>query len=108
MPQPNAHRSGNRIARSVRGQAVHAESAATIEYMSGSVARRAQVYRTDVEFAPEHAGNRARKPCDTPEMRERIAKLRATGMSYLDVANAVDVSIDTVRKICVKYGITKG
>lgn len=72
-------------------------------------ARRGDVYRTDVEFAPPKESG-ARDPSYGSSLRwlERIAELYGRGVSQLEISNELDLSPGYIGQLIRKYGIVKG
>lgn len=72
-------------------------------------ARRADVYRTDVEFAPPEGHDRFLPAHGTPEraaLRDEVVRLRRQGLSYLKISSALDPpwSSATVGKLLKEAG----
>lgn len=107
MPKPNHQGKVKRISRLARGTRAAADARGVVEELSAT--RRSQVYRTDVEFAPETRDRTPRGTWQTPEIARQIGELRAAGLTYEKIALHLDgPSIDTVRLICREHGFTKG
>jgi hypothetical protein len=106
MKQRNKNLKG-RATDSARAARTRIESRGMIEEIGAD--RRADVYRTNAEFASEPEKRQPR-----PEVRgdwrwiEPISQRYARGMSQLDIAIDLDIALGRVGKIIREHGIKKG
>lgn len=93
--------------RSARANQSRAESRGVIEELGAE--RRAEVYRTDVEFASEDLGTeRDSRWGSSHRWVESIRERYARGMPQLAIASELGISQSYVAVIVKKYGIVKG
>jgi DNA-binding NarL/FixJ family response regulator len=71
-----------------------------------SEARRADVYRTDVEFAPETPSPKRRG--SGVKRVDEIRELYARGISQLDIAVELGMSQHTISNLIRRFSIEKG
>lgn len=108
---PSNHQGRNQSARrfksALRTKRINEDKRAAIHEIGD--ARRADVYRTDVEFAPPEGHDRFLPAHGTPEraaLRDEVVRLRRQGMSYLKISSALDPpwSTATVGKLLKEAG----
>jgi hypothetical protein len=95
------------VGSSARAARVRGETHGVIEELSAG--RRRDVYRTDVEFAPE-AASYERDPRWGSSARwvARVGELYGAGVSQLEISNELGVSPGYISELVRRYGITKG
>lgn len=98
---------GKRAGRSTRAAQTRREALSVTRERAD--ARRAGVYRTDVDFAPEEVRENVGS-AGGPSTRwvEPIKELYGRGMSQLDVAVELGISAGYVSQLVLQHGIVKG
>lgn len=97
----------DRATRVARASRAAADARGLVEELGD--ARRSDVYREDVEFAPEpEPGARDGRWGSSRRWVKPVSELYARGLSQLEIANELDISPGYVGQLVTQYGIVKG